>query len=86
MTEAIQAVEEVTAIVGSILVDSALTGCALPLCVWFERSTDNVQHNLIQELMLYEVEMGDNVTETTKDVHCTKVDDAMDHIVVTRRS
>ena len=44
----------------------------------------NVQCNLIQELMLYEIEMGHNDAEVTKNICCAKGEGAVDHSQVTR--
>ena len=39
----------------------------------------NVQHSLIQELMLYEFEMDHNAAEVTKNICCAKSEGAIDH-------
>ena len=44
----------------------------------------NVQHRLIQELMLHVFELGQNAEERTKIIYCVKGEKAVDHISVTR--
>ena len=39
---------------------------------------------LIQELMIYEFELGHNATEATKNICCAKGDGAVDHSIETR--
>ena len=43
----------------------------------------NMQHSLIQELMLYEFEMGHNTAEATTNTCCAKDVGAVDHSTVT---
>ena len=38
----------------------------------------NMQYDLIQELMLYEFELGDNTTESTKNIWCAKYEGTVD--------
>ena len=83
MTEVIQAVK-LPAGVGSIVVVSVLT-CALFHSVCILKATQiNVQHSLIQELMLYKFELDHNGAEVTKNIHCVKGKGAVDHSTLTR--
>ena len=66
--------------VGSIVVVGTLTCCALlhSLCDLKEAQM-NIQHSLIQELMLYVFKLGDNVIEATKNICHTKEEGAVDY-------
>ena len=44
----------------------------------------NVQYSYIQELMLYEFELGYNTVEATKNICCVKGEGAADYSTVTR--
>ena len=44
----------------------------------------NVQYSQIQELMLYEFELGYNAIESIKNICCAKGEDAVDPTTVTR--
>ena len=44
----------------------------------------NVQCSLIRELMIYEIELGHNVTKATKNICCMKDEGAVDHSTVNR--
>ena len=44
----------------------------------------NVQRNQIQKLILYELELGNNAAEETKNIFCAKGEGAVDHNTVTR--
>ena len=44
----------------------------------------NVQHILIQELMLYEFELGYNAVEATRHICCANDEGTVDHSQVTR--
>ena len=56
----------VQTVIGSIVVVSALTSCALlhSMCD-FKATQMNVQCDLIQDLMFYEFEQGHNTIEAT---------------------
>ena len=60
--------------------------CIVSLCVGFESHHMNVQCNLIQELMLYKLELGHNIMNVTKNICCAKDEDAVDKSTVTRWS
>ena len=67
--------------VGNIAVVGVLRHCALYRCVCDYLKADhmNVQHSLIQELMVYEFEMDHNTAEATKNICCAKGEGAIDH-------
>ena len=44
----------------------------------------NVQSSLIQELMLYEFELRNNITEATKNICWAECEGAVDYSTVTR--
>ena len=44
----------------------------------------NVQCSLIQELMVYEFELGHNSAEATKNISCAKSEGIVDHSTETR--
>ena len=52
------------------------------LSVWFESDTDEVQHSLIQELMLYQFDLGYYAMEAAEYIHCMKGERAVDHCSV----
>ena len=77
--------EAVQAVVGSIVVIGSLTCYALLHRKWDLKTTQmNVQCSLIRELMIYEIELGHNVTKATKNICCMKDEGAVDHSTVNR--
>ena len=71
--------------VASIVVVGVLTCCTLFHTVCDLKTTQmNMQYNLIWELMLYEIELGHNMTEATKNIYCMKGEGAIDHSTVIR--
>ena len=44
----------------------------------------NMQHILIQGLILYNFEVGHNAVEPTKNICCTKGENAVDHCTINR--
>ena len=44
----------------------------------------NVKYSLIWELMFYKFKLDHNAVEATKDICCAKVEDTVDHCIVTR--
>ena len=66
--------------VGSIVVVGALTHCALlhSICD-LKVALINVQHCLIWELLIYDLKLGHNVMEITKNISCVKGDGTLDH-------
>ena len=66
------------------MVDGVLTCCVLLHSVYDLKPHMNLQHSLIQELMLYEVELGRNVVKATKNICCAKGESVVDHSTVSR--
>ena len=67
------------------MVVGALASCALFHYVYDLKATQmNVQHSLIQEIMLYKFEEGHNAVKATKNFCCEKGEDAVDHTTVSR--
>ena len=46
----------------------------------------NVLHSLIRESILYVIELGDNITEATKNIYCVKDECAFDYSTIIRWS
>ena len=68
-----------------MMVAGAQTCCALLHFVCdMKAAWINVQCLLIQELTLYEFELGHNTAETIKYICCVKVEGTLDHSTVTR--
>ena len=72
----------VQAIVGNIVVVGALTQCALLHC-HLKAAHMNIQCSLVQELMLYETELGYNAAEPSKKI-CVEDEGTIDDHTVTR--
>ena len=72
------------AVVGSIIVNGALTRCALlhPKCD-LKDTQMNVKSRVIQELLLYMFQLGHNAAEATKTFSYAK-EGTVDHSIVTR--
>ena len=64
--------------VGSIVVVSALTCCALHAMCNLKATQMNMEHHLIWELRLYELKQGHDPVEITKNVCCMKGEVAID--------
>ena len=64
------------------MVDGVLTYALLhSMC---DLKTAQMNVNLIKEFMLYELELGHNAAEATKNICCVKDEDAADQSTVTR--
>ena len=73
------------AVVGSIVEVSALTRCILLHSVCdLKVAQINVQHSLIQKLLLYELETDNYATEATKNICSAIGEGAVDQNTVTR--
>ena len=71
--------------VGSIVVAGVLTHCALLYFMCDLKAVQiNMQHSLIQELMLYKIELGYSDVEGIKNICCAKKEVAADCSTVTR--
>ena len=71
---------KVSSMVGSIVVVSVLARCEFLHSVCDVKATQmNMQHNLIQELVLYEFELSHNTIKFTKNICCTKWERVIDH-------
>ena len=69
---------KVSAVVDSITVGGALARCALLHSVWdLKAAKANVQWSQIRALMLYELKMGHDTAEATKDICGVKGEDAV---------
>ena len=72
-------------VISSIVVVGGLRCCALLHSVSDLKATQmNVQHSLIQELLLYKFELGHKATEATKNICCAKDEGTVGHSMVTR--
>ena len=71
--------------VGSSVVIGVLT-----LCIFLHSMCDlkttqmNMQHSIIQGLMLYEFKLGHNTAKATKNIHSVKAEVAVDHSTIVR--
>ena len=73
------------AVLGSIVVVSAMTCCVLVHSMYDLKAAHmNVQQSLIWELMLYKFELCHNAVEAAKNIHCTKGKGAVDYWTVNR--
>ena len=59
--------------------------------IWYtlfnlEAAQMNVQHSLIQELILYKFKLSHNFAKTTKNICCANNEDAVEHSTVSRCS
>ena len=77
---------KVPIVVGSIVLVSALTYCALLHFMFdLKASQINEQHSLIQKLMFYKFKLGHNAAEATENICCMKSEDEVDHNTVTKQ-
>ena len=65
-------------VVGTCFVDSIMIVGVLTHCV-LKAKEMNMEHSIIQELILYEFKLGHNAVKTTKNIHCTKGENPNDH-------
>ena len=84
MTKAVKQWKIPTVVIKSMVV------CVLTFCALLHSMCDlkapqmNVQHSLIQELLLYEFKLGHNTAEATKNIYCMNGEGIVDHSTVTR--
>ena len=77
-------IEAVQAVVVGIMVVGVLTRCALLHIVYNLKAAQmNMQHSLIQQLMLYELKLGHYTAEVTKNIYWAKSEGTLDHSTVT---
>ena len=76
--------EAVPVMVGSIVVVGVLTCTMLHSMCNLKATQMNMQHNLIQELMLYKFQLGCIGAEATKNTCCVKSEGTVNHSTVTR--
>ena len=80
VTQAVQAMEKVPAVVGSIVTAGALICCALFHSVCDLKATlVSVQHVLSQEFILYGFELVHHAMDTTKKICSAKSEGSVDH-------
>ena len=85
IVEPIQAVVATNCGVSSIMVVGVLACCALLHSMWDSKAAQmNVQHSLIQELMLYKFKLDHNIKKTIKNICCAKGKGVIDYSTVTR--
>ena len=82
MTEAVQAMEKVLAVSGSIVVVGELTHALHYTLHDLKAAHMNAQCSLIWVLMLYKFVQGNNIYEATKNIWCMKDEGAVDQSTV----
>ena len=71
--------------IDSMMVVGVLTCCTLLHSVYDLKAIQmNVQHSLIQKIILYKFELGHNTADVTKKNCCSNGEGSVDHCTITR--